>query len=156
MRWTGSLMFAGVPEAAGGRSYRVLLRWRGAHNDKWKPWASCNPFTRTGRRRKPMLARDGSGVAQHGHGVQTRTWKNGTDSLEDYTTARQRRPVQQYDAFSYKRGPWSILRISRKSALRSPRLTRSRSCTISCTRMVSDHARAARGLAWRYRPSRTK
>ena len=27
---------------------------------------------------------------------------NGTDSMKDYATARQRRPVQQYDAFSYR------------------------------------------------------
>ena len=34
------------------------------------------------RRRKPMLVRDDRGVAQHGHGVRTRTWKQWHRLLE--------------------------------------------------------------------------
>ena len=35
-----------VRRSAGGRSYQVLLRWRGAHDDEWLPWASCNELTK--------------------------------------------------------------------------------------------------------------
>ena len=35
-----------VRRCAGGRSFQVLLRWRGAHEDEWKPWASCNALTK--------------------------------------------------------------------------------------------------------------
>ena len=27
---------------AGPRSYQVLLRWKGAHDDEWMPMAACN------------------------------------------------------------------------------------------------------------------
>ena len=31
---------------AGPRSYQVLLRWRGAHDDEWRPMAACNDLTK--------------------------------------------------------------------------------------------------------------
>ena len=52
------------------------------------------------RRRKPMLVRDDRGVAQHGHGVQTRTWKQWHRLFGRLCNgATATRPVQQYDAF---------------------------------------------------------
>ena len=107
-------------------------------------------------RRKPALATDGRGLAQHGHGVRTRTWKQWHRLLERLRNGATATSCATVRCFHYKRGPWPILRISHESALRGPRLTRSRSCTTSCTRMVSDHARAAPGHAWRYRLSGNK
>ena len=31
---------------AGPRSYQVLLRWKGAHDDEWRPMAACNDLTK--------------------------------------------------------------------------------------------------------------
>ena len=31
---------------AGPRSYQVLLRWRGAHDDEWRPMTACNDLTK--------------------------------------------------------------------------------------------------------------
>ena len=31
---------------AGPRSYQVLLRWKGAHDDEWRPMAACSDLTK--------------------------------------------------------------------------------------------------------------
>ena len=130
-----------------------LGRRNAANNSDFTPGA---PPSHVGRRRKPTLVRDDRGVAHHGHGVRTRTWKEWHRLLERLRNGATATPCATVRCFHYKRGPWSILRIGRKSALCGPRPTMSRSCTTPCTRMVSDHARAAPGHVWRHPLSRTK
>ena len=114
------------PRLCNPHTIQRLGRRNAANNSDFTP--SVAP-SHIGLRRKPALARDGRGVAQHAHGVRTRAWKQWHRLFGRLHNGATATPCATVRCFHYKRGPWPILRISRKSALRGPRSTVRLSCT---------------------------
>ena len=85
------------PRLCNPHTIQRLGRRNAANNSDFTP--SIAP-SHIGRRRKPTLARDGRGVAHHGHGVRTRTWEKWHRLLERLRNGATATLCAPYDAFS--------------------------------------------------------